>query len=58
MGKTLQYILEHCSLDSNQLSELSSSMVKKNMKYREASEANEWRVKLAMELVDARDGKA
>ena len=58
MGKTLHYILEQCNLDSNQLSELSSSLVKKNMKYREASEANEWRVKLAMELVDARDGKA
>ena len=45
MGKTLHYILEQCSLDSNQLSELSSSFVKKKMKYTEVSGGNKWRVK-------------
>ena len=45
MGRTLNYILEQCGMNSSQLSELSSSLIKKKVKYLEASEVNQWRVR-------------
>ena len=57
MGRTLNYILEQCGMNSSQLSELSSSLIKKKVKYLEASEVNQWRVKLGIELVKVRDGE-
>ena len=57
MGKTLSYILEQCNMDSSQLSQLSSSAVKSNLKYKEATEDNKWRVELALELGKVRDGE-
>ena len=57
MGKTLNYILEQCNMDSSQLSQLSSSVVKSNLKYNEATEDTKWRVELALELGKVRDGE-
>ena len=57
MGRTLNYILEQCGMNNSQLSELSSSLIKKKVKYLEASEVNQWRVKLGIELVKVRDGE-
>ena len=42
MGRTLNYILEQCGMNSSHLSELSSSLIKKKVKYLEASEVSQW----------------
>jgi hypothetical protein len=50
MGRTLHHLM-------NQLENLNPGLVKKSMKYSAIPEAEDWRVPLALELKDIRDGK-
>jgi hypothetical protein len=55
MGRTLHHLMQQCTV--NQLENLNPGLVKKSMKYSAIPEAEDWRVPLALELKDIRDGK-
>ena len=55
MGRTLHHLIQQCSV--NQLENLSPGLVMESMKYSATPEAEDWRVPLALELKDIRDGK-
>ena len=55
MGRTLHHLMQQCAV--KQLENLSPGLVKKSMKYSSTPEADDWRVPLALELKDIRDGK-
>ena len=57
MGTTLAYLMEHCKVNSDQLEYLSPGLVKRSLQYSCCPENEEWRIQLALELRDIRDGQ-
>ena len=55
MGRTLHHLKLQCTV--NKTEDLSPALIKKSMKYSAIPEAEEWRIPLALELKDIRDGK-
>ena len=56
MGRTLHYLVRQCNV--NCLDDLNAPLVKESLKYAVVPEAEGWRVPLANELKDIRDGKS
>ena len=56
MGRTLEYLLQQRNLTS--LDDLCALVVKKHLEYAVVPEAEAWRVPLALELKDVKDGKS
>ena len=56
MGRTLHHLMQQCTV--NQLEDLSPVLIKKSLKYIAIPEAEDWRIPLALELKDIRDGKS
>ena len=56
MGRTLNYLVRQCNVNS--LDDLNAPLVKESLKYAVVPEAEGWRVSLANELKDIRDGKS
>ena len=56
MGRTRHNLMQQCTV--NQLKALSPALIKKSLKYSATSEAEDWRISLALELKDIRDGKS
>jgi hypothetical protein len=52
----LLYLMQQCTV--NQLEDLSPVLIKKSLKYSATPEAVDWRIPLALELKDIRDGKS
>ena len=55
MGRTLHNLKLECNV--NPTEDLSPALIKKSMKYSAIPEVEEWRVPLALELKDIREGK-
>ena len=53
LGKTLEYLCDQCEVV---LENLTSQCVKKNIRYHDVPEVEQWRVPLATELLQVRSG--
>ena len=56
MGKTLHYIRTECNVKGSSLDDLSSKMVKERMGYSILEADDQWKVHLALEIMDVREG--
>ena len=56
MGRTLYHLMQQCTV--TKLEDLSPVLIKKTLKYTETPDAEDWRIPLANELKDIRDGKS
>ena len=56
LGRTLSRLMLYCGIIDDDLSRLSSSLIKKKMKYRDVPIGEEWRVNLSKELLKIQNG--
>ena len=58
LGRTLSRLMLYCGIIDDDLSRLSSTLIKKKMKYRDVPIGEEWRVNLSKELLKIQNGNA
>ena len=57
LGQTLDFLVRECGLKLGETRKLTASLVKKKLLYAEVPHDMEWKVNLARELIDIRDGR-
>ena len=55
LGRTLQYMLDYCKLQSPELFKLKSGIIKRSFAFEVTPEGFEWVPTVAHELIDIRD---